>query len=85
MMVLTNKLTLIDVLFDNVNTISFSNYRKLPWAYSRVSAWENVKDPFTASKSEQCVQSLVKIDSQMKEKILQYRFLALLMESILNI
>lgn len=57
----------------------------MPRAYSRVSAWENVKDPFTASKSEQCVQSFVKIDSQMKEKILQYWFLALLMDSILNI
>lgn len=57
-MVHTNKLTLISLLpfFDNVNTISFSNYRKLPRPYSRVSAWENVKDPFTASKSEQCVQ-----------------------------
>lgn len=74
MMVHTNKLTLISLLpfFDNVNTISFSNYRKLPRAYSWVSAWENVKDPFKASKSEQCVQIFVKIDSQMKEKILQY-------------
>lgn len=35
-------------------------------------AWENVKDPFTASKSKQCVLSFVKIDSQMKEKIVQY-------------
>lgn len=69
MLVHTNELTLISLLpFSLIMLIQFHSVT----AYSRVSAWENVKDPFTASKSEQCVLSFVKINSQIKEKILQY-------------